>query len=268
MNSPIHKSYDKATARTLAAGAKAAYGDRDTMRAWAASIGCEMYELIEDRTTQTRVFAAAGDQFAVVCFRGSVDLRNWLTNFDAVRVAMPWDEADLDGVEVHAGFLRALDSIWGEVEAAVARMAARARTVFFAGHSLGGALAMLAAARWAGRGCPVNHEIGHYSFGQPRVGNSAWAAWFNHRLGGHSFRVIHSDDFVPRVPWLLQAYRHAGVEVFYPTFSAQPATFILDCPWWRKFPCDLAGAWQELRQGRLALLADHHIDSYVKLFIQ
>ena len=97
------------------------------------------------------------------------------------------------------------------------------------------------------------------------VGNAAWATWYNRALRGHSFRVIHSDDVIPRIPWLLDFYRHAGVEVFYPTFSLQPSAFILDCPWWRKLPCDIAGCWQEMRRGRLAFLADHHIDTYVRL---
>jgi predicted lipase len=265
MYPPIYRFYDKLNARTLVNAAQAAYGDRDVMRAWAAGIGCEIHELIEDETTETRAFLAVGSDCVIVCFRGSANMRNWLTDIDAVRVSVPWGESGMDGVEVHRGFLDALESIWGELEEALASMALRGRTVFFAGHSLGGALAMLAAARWVEGGCPEDDVVAHYSFGQPRVGNAAWAAWYNKRLRARSFRVIHSDDLIPRIPWLLQAYRHAGLEVFYPTFAPTHGAFVFDCPWWRKFPCDMAGFWQEMRRGRVALLADHHVDSYVKL---
>ena len=111
-------------------------------------------------------------------------------------------------------------------------MAAGRKNIFFCGHSLGGALAMLAAARWAARSgagnsaanCgsltsassvePPRAATWVYSFGQPRVGNRAWACWYDRQLRQRSFRVVHAEDVVARVPWLLGMYRHAGRKFF------------------------------------------------------
>ena len=62
----------------------------------------------------------------------------------------------------------------------------------------------------------VPRLAGVYTFGQPRVGDSTFRECYNFSgLMGRTFRVVHADDIVPRVPWLLGAYRHAGHEVFY-----------------------------------------------------
>ncbi|KAJ1345234.1 hypothetical protein BSLG_000748 [Batrachochytrium salamandrivorans] len=63
----------------------------------------------------------------------------------------------------------------------------------FTGHSLGGALASLATADY------VNHESGDtsnvslYTYGEPRVGNSQWADWFD-SLSITSYRVTSQGD--------------------------------------------------------------------------
>ena len=57
---------------------------------------------------------------------------------------------------------------------------------------------------------------GIYTFGQPRVGDWRFRDSYNScELLGRTFRVVHGDDFVPRVPWLLGWYRHAGREAFF-----------------------------------------------------
>jgi hypothetical protein len=174
--------------------------------------------------------------------------------------------AALAGLEVHEGFYRALLSVWGELGCVLERMAPGKHNIFFLGHSLGGALAMLACAWWA-------HDIFHgstearpagwvYTFGQPWVGNRAWRAWYDALLRGRTFRVVHAEDIVPRVPWLLGMYRHAGIECFYDALG----TMHQDWPWWRKVPSDVFGTWAEWRaRGRVALIADHSWTTYEPL---
>jgi predicted lipase len=66
--------------------------------------------------------------------------------------------------------------------------------IYFTGHSLGGALASLAAAEFAKKYklAPV------YTFGKPRVGNKKYAEWFNSILTG--YRVVHYHDAAPATP--------------------------------------------------------------------
>jgi hypothetical protein len=114
---------------------------------------------------------------------------------------------------------------------------------------------------------------GVYTFGQPRVGDSTFRDCYNFSgLLGRTFRVVHADDIVPRMPWLLGAYRHAGHEVFHIGDRIQNSEFrgsdfwLLDPGFFAKLPWDLRNAWRELCQGKVALLADHHVSTYLNLF--
>jgi triacylglycerol lipase len=269
--------YDPCAAAELARGAAAAYGKDQDMTAWAREQGCPGCEVVRDDATDTLGFVAAAGERAFVVFRGTRDLRNWITDLDCRRVnaasALCADGRAAGSTpqpEVHEGFLRALESVWERVAEALGRMAAGKRDLFFAGHSLGGALAMLATARWEELNCqlkidnlqfPISAWL--YTFGQPRVGNGAWARWYDGRLRGRSFRVVHAQDVVARMPWLLGRFRHAGTEIFYDALGRMHQ----DWPWWAKAPGDAAGLWREWKRGKIALLGDHHVSTYVEMLL-
>jgi hypothetical protein len=211
--------------------------------------------------TDTLAFIAANAASVFVCFRGTQDLRNWITDLDCRRVATQVQGSNK--AEVHAGFRDALNSVLPGLRETLTRLAAGKANVFFTGHSLGGALAMLAAGWWeTGIALPSARQW-LYTFGQPRVGNAAWTAWYDRCLKDRSWRVVHAEDIVPRVPWLLHSYRHAGHEAFYDALGV----LHLDLPWWGKAASDVLGTWAEWRAaGRVAQLADHHVLTYQRLF--
>ena len=126
-------------------------------------------------------------------FRGTNDLRNWLSNLNALPERWPV------GGKVHQGFVDVLDKVWAEVEAAVA---AWGGPVVYTGHSLGAALATLAASRRA--------PAALYSFGSPRVGDEAFGRTLDH-VPVH--RVVNSEDVVATVPPSIGSveFRHVGV---------------------------------------------------------
>ncbi len=268
--------YDRRMAAALARGAAAAYGEDREMQAWAELQGCDGCAIVRDAGTDTLVFVAAAGQRAFVVFRGTTDLRNWLTDLDARMVN--WElgienfKIQNSKFRIHEGFSRALRTVWPEIVDTLGKLAPGRRNIYFTGHSLGGALAMLACARWQemqsaecrvqNSAVPTLHSplsVWLYTFGQPRVGNAAWARWYDARLGSRSFRVVHAEDIVPRVPWLLGAYRHAGTEIFFDALGKAHQ----DWPWWKKAPSDAAGLWRQWRRGKLALLGDHHVRTYV-----
>ena len=79
-------------------------------------------------------------------------------------------------------------------------VAARQKKLFIAGHSRGGAFAVLAAAALARLQDDGLPEIGAvYTFGQPRVGNGPFIDGVE-SLGVPLFRFIHRDDPIPAVP--------------------------------------------------------------------
>jgi len=75
------------------------------------------------------------------------------------------------------------------------------------GHSLGGAVATLAAAYLRAAG----NAVDLYTYGSPRVGNDAFANFVSAQAG-LEIRVTHLDDPVPRLPPLLFSYRHTSPE--------------------------------------------------------
>lgn len=129
---------------------------------------------------------------AALVFRGTDGPVDWVTNARFALTAWP------QGGAAHNGFQRALDGVWPVVEKALDELA---MPFFYAGHSLGGALAMLAGSRRA--------PLAVYSFGAPRVGD----AEFGETLADVAvYRVVNRRDTVPRTPPRVPGlrYRHAG----------------------------------------------------------
>ena len=99
---------------------------------------------------------------------------------------------------MHDGFEEALDSIWHDVDIALAALDC---PVFYTGHSLGAALATLAAVRRPPKAV--------YTFGSPRVGNEAFAATLR---DVRMYRVVDGEDVVTTLPPKVLGFRHVGEE--------------------------------------------------------
>jgi alpha-beta hydrolase superfamily lysophospholipase len=77
------------------------------------------------------------------------------------------------------------------------------------GHSLGGAIASLAAASLRNSGL----TIALYNFGSPRIGGSTISSYITNQPGGN-FRITHWSDPVPKVPLLTMGYVHISPEYY------------------------------------------------------
>jgi triacylglycerol lipase len=218
------------------------------------SDGWDVAGRIGDGGTDTQVIIWKNPQDMVVAFRGTRSLRNFVTDICARRVPL-FPEAK---AEVHEGFQWALGSVCDALHSAVEQLAdgPTSPRIWITGHSLGGALAKLFAIR-----CQLA-IAGVYTFGEPRAGNAAFRDYYDALLKSCTFRVVDGEDFITRIPWLLGAYRHCGTEIFYDSVGVPHVS----PPWWVKGASDVFGTWSEWRRdGRLALLADHHVSNYVAL---
>ena len=108
------------------------------------------------------------------------ECRDLLTDLDAV--PQDWPE----GGKVHRGFHGALARVWSHIEPSLDALDV---PVLYTGHSLGGALATLAAARRAPETL--------YTFGSPRVGNAEFAATLS---GTVIYRYVNCCDIVAYLP--------------------------------------------------------------------
>ena len=99
-------------------------------------------------------------------------------------------------------------------------------SLYITGHSLGGALSVLAAAfLFVGEGTLVENgsvrdlsayqELlrGVYTYGQPMVGDAFFTKAYDPFFGSKLFRMIYKHDFVTRLPTSpMGPYEHFGVE--------------------------------------------------------
>lgn len=147
----------------------------------------------------TGAFAVRGDGFAAIAFRGTQTFlpgRDPLTLLGEiagdvltdVRIPLVRARKPAHG-RVHRGFRSALDEIWEPLEQLVDRLRKEHRAIWLTGHSLGGALAILAASRLSG-------VRGVYAFGAPLVGDGEFRAG----LPVRPVRFVHGSDLVARVP--------------------------------------------------------------------
>ena len=154
----------------------------------------------------TRGAFLRGPGFGVLVFRGTLGFRDFLADLDIAPIV--WQGQG----RVHKGFCDQLNPIWERISAI---LDAASVPIFFTGHSLGGALAMLAGARRLAEGKSLPAAI--YSFGSPRVGTAEFIATLSEDLPHH--RVINGRDIIatlppPRLGLPLFQYRHGGMPRF------------------------------------------------------
>jgi hypothetical protein len=133
--------------------------------------------------------------FTALVFRGiELNIKDYLTYLEIGKYLLLRHKTDM-----YAGFTEALDSVWREIDAALAPLNC---PIFYTGHSLGAALATLAAARHA--------PSALYTFGSPRVGNQAF---IDSLCNVPIYRIVDDEDVVTTVPSATLGFRHVGTEL-------------------------------------------------------
>jgi pimeloyl-ACP methyl ester carboxylesterase len=157
---------------------------------------------IAQASNDTSGFIASRGPVLVLAFRGTSSFKNFITDGNFRRVA-----ADRGQGTVHDGFKSALDSVWDQIQSALGPPQAQAREIWVTGHSLGAALAQLAALRLHEAGYRVRNV---YTFGTPRIGDRDFVDHYDRLLAAKSFPHINVNDVVTRVPLQLLGYRAAA----------------------------------------------------------
>jgi triacylglycerol lipase len=175
----------------------------------------------------TQGYIAADDRKVIVAFRGTQVPKprpGSLTDLFDPRWIPDWitdvktDVVDEAGGRVHRGFRDALARVWSTVESHLDRLAGEVpdRSFWFTGHSLGAALATLAANRLSAK--RPDRRVALYTFGSPRVGDREFRRNFT---VSQAFRFVHRHDLVPTVPHIachvstgsLGSFAHVGQRV-------------------------------------------------------
>jgi len=192
------------------------------------------WEFFENQETNTQAFAFIKDKAIVIAFRGtetkekSNQINDLLTDlkikrfpFDPQNYLKPvgLNDPKTEFGEVHSGFLKAINSVWGPISKFIEQANKKgANKLWFTGHSLGAALAVLAAAKvtldpasW-----PVEkyETCGLYTIGQPRVGNLTFASKLEEAIKDRYVRVVNNNDPVTNIPLKFWKFRHSG-KIYY-----------------------------------------------------
>lgn len=141
-------------------------------------------------------------------------MTNWLYNFDVTKTT--FDKCDK--CSIHTGFHKTYtdikEQLFTKLESVIHKYPKA--PIVITGHSLGGAVATVAA-------IDIQHYLndkGHHNiikevhtFGSPRVGNVAFADYYN-KLIPQTVRVVHNKDIVPHAPPSFLGFSHVGTEVW------------------------------------------------------
>ena len=142
----------------------------------------------------TQVYCWLDNNIACVAFRGTEP-----TQWSDIKADLKIRKVKCPTGFVHRGFRDALNEVWDDVSKWLREQ--KREDVFFTGHSLGGALATLAASRW-------NTITTHlYTYGSPRVGGRKFVKSF---LSSNRYRFRNNNDIVTRVPPRWLGFKHNG----------------------------------------------------------
>ena len=223
------------------------------------------------------------EDYVVVAFRGTDELADWMDNIKVSSTPGPLGN-------VPSGFYNAFLDVWGREEdeflnpkdgkelmwKRIQELRDRGdaldeikdkdrrwliglkkpkRPLWITGHSLGGAMATLAAAWLAERKKPFN---GAYTFGQPRCGDENFQIAFDAKLEKRFFRFQNNNDIVTRVPARLAGYEHVGRYIY----ITEDRELKADISWWHKFVDRLEGVVGNILDNEIKLewIDDHKLE--------
>ncbi|MGK4585776.1 lipase family protein [Kitasatospora sp. HPMI-4] len=196
------KKYSLPLAYWLAKASELAYQDEVAIDAQVHAWGFDRVRHHQTRFTppfpleDTQAYTMASDDMIITAFRGTepAEIRDWLSDASTP----PWPGPAMTGY-VHYGFGAALQSVFPAVRDTLAEFRTNDQTVWFTGHSLGGALAMLAGVRLYLEE-PRLQADGVFTYGQPRTCDRILAAAYNKGFKDRMYRFVNNDDIVPQLP--------------------------------------------------------------------
>ena len=172
-----------------------------------------LYEFENSLLTDVTGYLAADSSrgLTILSFRGSESVRNFIADADFPTTPTP----DLCATcAIDTGFYTSWVEARGGILTHLASATAANPTfrLVITGHSLGGAIAAIAAAEVRKSGQIADL----YTYGQPRIGGADVSDFITNQSPslGNNFRVTHYDDPVPRLPPLALGFRHLSPEYY------------------------------------------------------
>ena len=191
------------------------------------------------------------EDFLCIAFRGTDELADWLDNLNA------FSTKELFG-EFHRGFWNSVEDVWKPINDKFRDLQQqRKRPLFITGHSLGGAMATIAAAKLIHEDKPFTSV---YTFGQPRALTRETGLIFNAECRSRFFRFHNNNDIVTRAPARLMGYSHVGSYLY----ISDEKEICREAGFWFKFVDCFDGAISALREQEIDGIEDHDMGRYLE----
>ena len=145
----------------------------------------DLVRTFNNNGTQALLAKREMDKIAILAFRGTEkeDIRDIKTDLNARFYK------DDNGAKIHTGFYKAFKGVEKDIREELKKLTDY--SLYITGHSLGGALALIAT-----REINSDNLAACYTFGSPKVGNSE----FGDPIKAPIYRVVNAVDIVPCLP--------------------------------------------------------------------
>ena len=251
-----YPSYDPQTSLELARFSDVAYESKAAIQAWTCSGSCSSLQGVfspqafENSSDFGFIAYSSVLDAIVVSFRGSNNLADWITNLAFAKTSYSCSRC-----KVHSGFNGAYEDLKNQVRSLVSayRSSYPSAKLIMTGHSLGGAIASLAALDLT---LNLEQVDAVYTFGSPRVGNYRFAMYYNSKVP-NTFRVVNYRDTVAHMPWLSQGFNHNDYEIWYYPSGMSQYYF---CTSNESYQCSNSLWWYEVD--------DHYLSNYLGMSTQ
>lgn len=220
------KGYDHDVAYVMSIISAWAYSDADVLAAKLRYYGVDGARIRQVAVVNNALFVVATGYLilsktggvGVLAFRGTDpgNIITWLTDVQVF-------QRHFFGAQVHSGFYANVQAVWEDVVRALyharngqfisggttgkeelTKPQEPLKALYVTGHSLGGAMAVLAAARLFQKGFekwkPDDLIRGVYTFGQPMVGDASFVQLVKNSFEDRLYRHVYRDDVVPHLP--------------------------------------------------------------------
>ena len=159
--------------------------------------GCQVFHVNE-----TQGFISWDDKVVLLSFRGTEqNLGDWLANLSVAARDTPYGR-------LHSGFASAFQETKSTIDSILNSIHGTQKQLWITGHSLGGALAVIAGAAYL-----RDYSIaGVYTYGQPKLTVSGTADLYHTKLDGRYIRFVNNHDVVPTLP---PGYKHFGELIWF-----------------------------------------------------
>lgn len=184
---------------------------RQAFAARLGAMGMKKFDFARNVNSGAACATMSNDDVVIVVFRGSEQAANdWLADFNIALVDVTYGQFSC---RLHKGFHDTTATVYSELKSELSGHGS-SKKIWITGHSLGGAMAYIAAWRLLHDGFPVR---GVHTYAAPRAGTAVWRDFYEGN-GPNTQRWVNHLDPVPCFPLFrpippfspANTYRHVG----------------------------------------------------------